>query len=68
MQAAEAKQSAERALNARKKGRADADAAAELESQGITEAEAASTRAKQIEDAAHGLKPQVLQYESADLQ
>ena len=68
VQAAEAKQSAVRAFDARKKGKADADAAAELESQGITEAEAASTRAKQIEDAAHGLKPQVLQYESADLQ
>ena len=66
--AAEAKQSALRAFDARKKGKADADAAAELERQGITEADAASTRAKQIEDAAHGLKPQVLQYESADLQ
>ena len=66
VQAAEAKQSAVRAFDARKQGKADADAAAQLESQGITEAEAASKMAKQIEDEAHGLKPQVLQYKSAD--
>ena len=66
VQAAESKQSAVKALDARKKGKADADAAADLERLGITEAEAASTRAKQLEDAAHGLKPQVLQFESAD--
>ena len=62
VQAAEAKQSARRAYDARKKGKADAKAAAELESQGITEVEAASKVAKQREDEAHGLKPQVLQY------
>ena len=66
VQAAESKQSAVKALDARKKGKAEADAAADLERLGITEAEAASTRAKQLEDAAHGLKPQVLQFESAD--
>ena len=62
VQAAEAKQSARRAYDARKKGKADAKVAAELESQGITEVEAASKVAKQREDEAHGLKPQVLQY------
>ena len=64
VQAAESRQSAVKALDARKRGKADADAAADLERRGITEAEAASTRAKQLEDAAHGLKPQVLQFES----
>jgi hypothetical protein len=62
VQAAEARESSTTALDARRKGKDDLDAARELERQGITEEEEASRMAKQIEDEAHGLKPQVVQY------